>query len=105
MISVNDSFLLPTSDILDPIDKSVKKYKAHPNICKIKNTVKFSDKFEFRVVTTEEVAIKFRQHYPRKTSPADCIPAKVLRENADIFSVVIQNFFNLVYPRVHFPKN
>ena len=40
-ISVKDSLLLPTSDILDPIDKSVKKYEAHPSICKIKNIVKF----------------------------------------------------------------
>ena len=44
-ITINDSLLLPTSDILDPIDKYVKKYEAHPSICKIKNTVKFSDKF------------------------------------------------------------
>ena len=35
-ITVNDSLLLPTSDILDPIEKSVKKYEAHPSICKIK---------------------------------------------------------------------
>ena len=90
-ITVNDSLLLPTSDILDPIDKSVKKYEAHPSICKIKDTVKFSDKFEFRKVTTEEDAIKIRQLNPRKASPADCIPAKVLMENSNIFSVVIQN--------------
>ena len=76
-ITVNDSLLLPTSDILDPIDKSVEKYEAHPSICKIKNTTKFSDKFEFRKVTTEEVAIKISQLNPRKASPADCIPAKI----------------------------
>ena len=85
-ITVNDSLLLPTSDIPDPIDKSVRKYEAHPSICKIKNTMKLSDKFEFRKVTTEEVAMKIRQLNPRKASPADCIPAKILMENFDVFS-------------------
>ena len=102
-ITVNDSLLLPTSDILDPIDKSVKKYEAHPSICKIKNTMKFSNKFEFRKVTTEEVAIKIRQLNPRKASPADCIPAKILMENSDVFSVAIRNLFNSDLSKSTFP--
>ena len=57
-----------TKNIQDPIDKSIKKYVAHPSICKIKNTMKFSDKSKFRKVTTEEVAIKIRQLNPRKAS-------------------------------------
>ena len=57
--------------MLDPIDKSVKRYEAHPSICKIKNTVKCSDKFEFRKVTTEEVAINIKQLNPRKASPTE----------------------------------
>ena len=91
-------------DILDPIDKSVKKYEAHPSICKIKYTVKFSDRFEFRKVTTEEVAIKVSQLTPRKASPADCIPAKILMENSDTFSVLIQNFFTSGLSKGAFPK-
>ena len=35
-ITVNDSLLLPTSDILDPIDKSVKKYETHQAFAKLK---------------------------------------------------------------------
>ena len=103
-ITANDSLLLPTRYILDPIDKSVKKNEAHPSICKIKNTVKFSDKFEFRKVTTEEVAIKIRQLNPRKASPADCIPAKIIMENSDVFSVAIQNLFNSSLFKGTFPK-
>ena len=102
-ITVNDSLLLPTSDILDSIDKSVKKYEARPSICKIKNTVKFSDKFEFRKVTIEELAIKIRQLNPRKASPADWIPAKILMENSDVFSVAKQNLFNSCLLKGTFP--
>ena len=103
-ISINDSLLLPTSDILDPFEKSAKKYKAHPSICKIKNTMMLSDKFEFRKVTTEEVAIKIRQLNPRKASPVDCIPAKILMTNSDVFSVAIQSLFNSGLSKGTFPK-
>ena len=103
-ISINDSLLLPTSDIQDPVDKSVKKYEAHPSICKIKNTMMLSGKFEFRMVTTEEVAIKIRQLNPRKASPVDCIPAKILMTNSDVFSVAIQSLFNSGLSKGTFPK-
>ena len=98
------SLLLPTSDILDQIDKSVNRYEAHPSICKIKNTVKCSGKFEFKKVTTEEVTIKIKQLNPRKASPADCIPAKILLENSGVFSVAIQNLFNSNLSKGTFPK-
>ena len=68
------------------------------------NTVKCSDKFEFRKVTTEEVAIKIKQLNPKKASPADCIPAKILLENSDVFSVAIQNLFNSNLSKGTFPK-
>ena len=66
--------------------------------------MKFSDKFEFRKVTTEEVAIKIRQLNPRKASPADYIPAKIIMENSDVFSVAIQNLFNSGLSKGTFPK-
>ena len=103
-ISINDSLLLPTSDMLDPVEKSVRKYEAHPSICKIKNTMILSGKFEFRKVTTEEVVINIRQLNPRKASPVDCIPAKILMTNSDVFSVAIQSLFNSGLSKGTFPK-
>ena len=67
-------------------------------------TLKFPDKFEFRKVTTEEVAIKIRQLNPRKASPADCIPAKILMESSDVFSVAIRNLFNSGLSKIAYPK-
>ena len=66
--------------------------------------MKCSDKFEFRKITTEEVAMKIKQLNPRKASPADCIPAKILMENSDVFSVAIQNLFNSNLSKGTFPK-
>ena len=64
-----------------------------------------SDKFEFRKVTTEEVAINIRQLNPRKASPVDCIPAKILMTNSDVFSVAIQSLCNSGLSKGTFPKN
>ena len=57
-----------------------------------------------RKVTTEEVPIKIKQHNPRKASPADWIPAKILMENSDVFSVAIQNLFNSNLSKGILPK-
>ena len=41
-ISANESLLMPTNDVVDPIDKAVMKFELHPSICKIKeNTLVF----------------------------------------------------------------
>ena len=66
--------------------------------------MKFSDKFEFRKVTTEEDAIKIKQLNLKKASPADCIPAKILMENSGVFSIAIQNVFNSSLFKGTFPK-
>ena len=35
--------MLPTDDILDSVDKAVRKYDAHPSICKIREELKAGD--------------------------------------------------------------
>ena len=71
----------------------VRNYTKH-QVYIINEHAKFSKKFEFKEVTIEEVAVKIRQLNPSKASPVDCIPAKILKENSDVFSVAIRNLFN-----------
>ena len=66
--------------------------------------MKFSDKFEFRKVNSEEVAVKIRQFNPRKVSPVDCIPAKILMQTFDVFSVAIHKLFNSGLSKDTVPK-
>ena len=56
-ISITDSVLLPRDGILHPIDKAVRKYDAHPSICKIRDNIKFTNKFEFSEVSTCDIAV------------------------------------------------
>ena len=43
-ISANESLLLPTNAIVDPIDKAVMKFQSRPSICKIKENTTSSVK-------------------------------------------------------------
>ena len=50
--------MLPADDIQDPIDRAIRKFDSHPSICKIKENTTFSERFEFREVAVEDVAVQ-----------------------------------------------
>ena len=104
-ISINDSVLLPTDGMLDSVDKAVRKYDAHLSICKIRENVKITNKFEFSEVSTSDAAVQIKQLSSRKASPVDSIPARILKQNSDVFSVVIQILFNSHMSKCTFLKN
>ena len=93
-ISSSDSVLLPKDSVLDSVDKAVRKYDAHPSICKIRENIKFTKKFEFSEVSTSDIAVQIKQLNSKKASPVDSIPVRILKENSDVSSVVIQFLFN-----------
>ena len=96
-ISINDSVLLPTNGMLDSVNKTVRKYDAHPSICKIRENVKITNKFEFSEVSTSDIAVQIKPINSKKASPVDSIPERNPKENSDLFSVAIQFFCCLTY--------
>ena len=80
-ISSSDSVLLPKDSVLDSVDKAVRKYDAHPSICKIRENVKFTKKFEFSEVSSD-IAVQIKQLNSKKASPVDSIPVRILKENS-----------------------
>ena len=103
-ISANESLMLPADDIQDPIDRATRKFDSHPSICKIKENTTFSERFEFREVAVEDVAVQIRKLNINKASPVNSIPARILKENSDVLSVAIQNMFNSGLSKGTFPK-
>ena len=93
-----------SENIEDPIEKAVHKYKNHPSIKKIKQQWSPQTLFEFRKVTTEDVATQLRKLKSKKSSPIDSIPARVLQEHLDIFAPLLQNSFNFCIETSHFPE-
>ena len=103
-ISINDSVLLPTDGILHAVDKAVRKYDAHPSICKIRENVKIANKFEFKEVSICDIAIQIKQLNSKMASPVDSIPARITKENSDVFSVVIKSLSNSHMSKWTFPE-
>ena len=80
------------------------KFQSHPSICKIKENTTSSVKFDFREVTTEDVAVQIKKLNSKKASPINSIPARILKENSDVFCAVIQNLYNYGLSKGIFPK-
>ena len=89
---------------MDPIDKAVMKFQSCPSICKIKEKTTSSVKFDFREVATEDVAIQIKKLNSNMASSINSIPARILKENSDIFCTVIQNLYNYGLSKGIFPK-
>ena len=96
-ISINSSVLLPTDGMLDSVNKTVRKYDAHPSICKIRENVNITNKFEFSEVSTSDITVQIKPINSKKASPVDSIPERNPKENSDLFSVAIQFFCCLTY--------
>ena len=103
-ITDTGAHLSPTIGIEDPIDKAVEKYKNHPSIKKIKECFTCSESFHFRQVTAEEVFCPIGKLNPRKSSPVESVPAKVIKENSDILTPILQGHFNANISQNDFPE-
>ena len=99
----DQTLLSSTNGINDPVEKAIKKYENHLSIKKIKECCELN-KFEFKPVTINEVLSQVQKLNSKKASSLNSIPAKILKQNADIFAVLIQKIFNSYISGCYFPK-
>ena len=89
--------------MVTPVEKAIKKYENHPSIKKIKECCELN-KYEFKPVTINEVLLQVQKLNSKKASPLNSIPAKILKQNADIFAVLIQKIFKSNISGCYFPR-
>ena len=102
-IGENKDITTPTIGIEDPVEVAIKKFESHPSILKISRHIASSEKFEFRAVTEDETNTQLVKLNPKKGAPVGCIPAKILKDNSDIFSFHLTNLFNKYLSESRFP--
>ena len=73
------------SENKDPILKAVEKYSKHPSILKIKEHHPQNNKFSFQSTNFADVLKEVRCLDESKSSPMESIPARVLKDIADVF--------------------
>ena len=96
----------PLNDHMDdPCLRTVKHFQEHPSIHKIKSSVKSTINFSFRKITVEEMLEQLQNLDPKKGSPQEAIPAKILKSNADLFCFPLTELFNKLVEESSFPDD
>ena len=91
--TVNEN-LTPTNEISDPLDIALTKYKSHPSVKLIKETVQVEHRFEFQHVSLQEVVVQLHKLNPKTSCPVGSLPTRLLKEHFDVFGVELQNLIN-----------
>ena len=102
-IAPGECILVPTNHLLDPVEIAVEKYKYHPSIQKIKDKVKQDSSFDFQPVTMKALIDELSNLNPKKASTVKSIPARILKENQDIFAPFLMETFNNLLLQKTFP--
>ena len=90
--------------IMHPVFKAILKYKNHRSIIAIKNTRRNGLGFYFSEVNVDDICKELKRLNPRKVAQNTDIPNEILKENADIFSSYICDFFNETIRSGKFPS-
>ena len=70
------------------------KYSSHSSIQLIFKNKKSSNEFGFNTVVKERVAAALQKLKLNKANPVGSIPGKILKDNQDIFTNMLQKLFN-----------
>ena len=79
----------------NPCSRIIEHFESHSSILKIKGSISSTIKFSFRKATVEEMLEQLNYLDPKKASPQESIPPKILKANADMFC------FPLKLPGIH----
>ena len=88
---------------MDDIYNIVSKFRNHPSIIKIKEKVHTKIKFSFTVNTLDNIERKIKEMNASKPTHINTIPSKILRDNSDIISKYIFNFYKECIKCCEFP--
>ena len=91
------SATMDDSGCSEDIEGIIYKYKSHPNIMKIKETMKLENRFVFKDMTAYELEIEISKLNSNKASMKNDIPAKMLINYIYIYIYI----YNLVFKAKH----
>ena len=83
-----------SGNISDPILKAIVKYRKHPNIKAIKRASNSNGLFSFDIADREKLLKEISSLDDTEACQESDKPTKIIKENADIFSEVLNLSFN-----------
>ena len=91
-----------SSNILNPVERAIKKYEIHPSILRIKNKIGNEKSFKFEAISTSEKEIKTIN--PHKATPSGNIPLKILKLSSDTTATTLKELFNELLSNCEFTE-
>ena len=92
-LTENSEVVLSTG-VADPIDRAKIKYSNHPSIRRIRDFAQSDDSFKFQKVSLELMHTEIGRLNPKKATTFKNIPAKVLKNSSEICSESLQVIVN-----------
>ena len=83
----------------------VQRYETHPSIIKLKSSASNTIHVSFRKITTEEILLLFQKLDPKKGSPQEAIPLKMLKSNVNMLCFHLTDLFNGFVEAISFPDS
>ena len=93
-IKVKEDLLCDVSDINDPVERAIQKYKNHPSIQMIKETLGSNKTFSFDLVSSDTIFKEIVSIDTKKATHSNDVPTNIVKANADLFSIFASNAFN-----------
>ena len=93
-IKIKDDLLYDVSNINDPVQRAIQKYKKHPSIQMIKETFDNDKTFSFDLISPDTILKKIVSLDTSKSTHRNDVPTKIVKANADPFSILVSNAFN-----------
>ena len=105
---VDERYLCNASNISDPIEKAIQKYKNHPSISIIKkmvSTVDKNNKFSFESTTSDDISQQIKRLDINKATHKSYIPTKLLKRYDNLIVDYLQENVNNCLWKGTFPKD
>ena len=96
------------SNISDPVEKAIEKYKNQPSISIIKNmvpTANKNNKFSFEPITAHDISQQIKRLDINKATQESDIPTKLVKCFDNLIVDYLQENFNNCYKKGTFPKD
>ena len=93
-INENRLLLSDVSCLTDPIDITVQKFRNHPSILSIQQSVETVHTFDFSEVSLDEIATEVNKLNNKKLGTFNNIPAKHLKESSEICKEYLFKIWN-----------
>ena len=93
-IKIKKDLLCHVSNINDPVERTIQKYKSHPSIQMIKETFDNDKTFSFELVSPGTIFKDTVSLDTNKYIHINDVPTKTIKASADLFSIFVSNTFN-----------